>query len=270
MKKTFIVLAFMLLCAMANAQMTYHVVYIPGVGEQQSGINFAPSFDVQHLGVNADGVDAVTNNPFSYDVDGSLSNNIGINFSLFYGYETVDRTINWGNNVSLAYSANPFSGEVTLSHNGVVEKHDVGVLVQQFKLRFHPFLSYRIKDNISVSAGLGITFSPIQLGKVKLDGQVVEKPSDAEATILSALFNSYLDANVGVKYWFSDELFAGFGVRYAFANTLDIFGSLSSEEENVLENTNGAVNLNMSEGTGRYTILPKHPVQAVFTVGFAW
>ena len=270
MKKTFIVLALMLLCAIANAQMTYHVVYIPGDGEHQWGINFAPSFDAQHLGVNANGVDAVTNNPFSYDVDGLLSNNIGINFSWFYGYETVDRTINWGNYVSLAYGLNPFSGEVTMTHNGVAEKHDVSLTAQQVKLRFNPFLSYRINDQFSVNAGIGLTFAPVQFGKVRLDGEVVEKSNDAETTILSALLNSYFDGNAGVKYWFSEELFVGLGVRYAFANALDIFGSLSSEDANVLEKTNGAVNLNMSEGTGRYTILPKHPVQAVFTVGFAW
>lgn len=270
MKKTFIVLALTLLCAMANAQMTYHVVYIPGDGEHQWGINFAPSFDAQHLGIDADGVDAVTNNPFSYDVDGLLSNSIGINFSMFYGYETVERTINWGNYVSLAYGLNPFSGEVTMTHNGVAEKHDVSVMAQQVKLRFHPFLSYRINDQFSVNAGIGLTFAPVQFGKVKLDGEVVEKSDDAETTILSALFNTYFDANAGVKYWFSEEMFVGLGVRYAFANVLDIFGSLSADEENVLENTNGVVSLNMTDGTGRYTIFPKHPIQAVFTVGFAW
>ncbi len=189
---------------------------------------------------------------------------------MFYGYETVNRTINWGNYVSFAYSANPFSSEVTLTHNGVAEKHDVDVVVQQAKLRFNPFLSYRINDQLSVSAGIGLTFSPIQFGKVKLDGQALEKPDDAELTILSALLNSYFDANAGVKYWFSDEFFVGLGVRYSFANTLDIFGSLSGDEEELLENTNGAVNINMSEGTGRFTVLPKHPIHAVLTVGFAW
>ena len=270
MKKTFIALALLLLCAISNAQMTYRIIYIPGDGEHQVGFNFAPSFDAQHLGVNANGVDAVTNNPFSYDVDGVVSNSVGINFSLFYGYETVDRTINWGNYVSLAYGMNPFSGEVILSHNGIAEKHDIGILVQQVKLRFNPFLSYRINDQFSVSAGLGLSFAPILPGRVKLDGQDLEKSNDDESSIIAALLNSYFDANAGAKYWFSEELFVGLGVRYAFANALDIFGSLSSEEENVLENTNGAVNLNMSEGTGRYTILPKHHIQAVFTVGFAW
>ena len=157
-----------------------------------------------------------------------------------------------------------------MTHNGVAEKHDVSVMAQQVKLRFHPFLSYRINDQFSVNAGIGLTFAPVQFGKVKLDGEVVEKSDDAETTILSALFNTYFDANAGVKYWFSEEMFVGLGVRYAFANVLDIFGSLSADEENVLENTNGVVSLNMSDGTGRYTIFPKHPIQAVFTVGFAW
>ena len=183
MKKTLIVLTLILLGAMASAQMTYRVVYIPGDGEHQFGFNLAPSYASQHLGVAADGFDAATNTSYSYDVDGLMTNIIGISAGLFYGYETVDRTINWGGYTSLAYGINPFSGEVTLTHNGVAEKHEVSLLSQQVMLHFNPFLSYRINDQFSVNAGLGLCVAPILPSKVKVDGQAMQKSNDAEASM---------------------------------------------------------------------------------------
>lgn len=270
MKKQLVLVALMAVCALANAQMTYRVIYIPGDGEHQFGVNFAPSFASQHLAVNANGIDAATGNAFSYDVDGMVSNMVGVSLGMFYGYETVDRTINWGNYTSLAYGVNPFAGEVTLTHNNVSENHKVNLLLQQVKLHINPFLSYRINDLFSLSAGIGIYISPILPSKVKVDGQAMEKPADFESSLLMSLLNSGLDANAGVKYWFSDEMYVGLRIQYAFANLLNIFGSLDEEDEEVLKQANGSVAFNLDESTGRYTILPKNPIQAVFSVGYVW
>lgn len=256
--------------AIVNAQTTYRLVYIPGTGEHQFGLNLAPSFPSQHLGVDAEGIDAVTNNTFSYDVDGLMTNAMGVSLGLFYGYETVDWTINWGNYVSLAYGVNPFSGEVTMTHNGVSEKHKVSLLSQQLQLHFNPFLAYRISDQFSVSLGIGLCIAPLLPSKVKVDGQAMQKSADSESSIIMSLLNSYVDANAGVKYWFSDDMYVGLRLQYAFINALDIFGNTDSDDEDLLKQTNGAVKFNLDEGTGRYSILPLKHIQAVFSVGIVW
>lgn len=270
MKKTLVLVTLMAICTLANAQMSYRVIYIPGDGEHQFGVNFAPSFASQHLAVNANGIDAATGNAFSYDVDGMATNMMGVSLGLFYGYETVDNTLNWGNYTSLAYGVNPFAGEVTLTHNGVSENHKVNLLLQQVTLHFNPFLAYRINDQFSVSAGLGIFVSPLLSSKVRVDGAALEKSSDMETSILMSLLNSGFDANAGVKYWFSDELYVGLRIQYAFARLLNIFGKDDSDDMDVLEKVNGNITFNLDEGTGRYTVLPRNPIQAVFSVGFVW
>ncbi len=270
MKRTLILAALMAFGAIVNAQMTYRVVYIPGDGEHQFGFNLAPSFGSQHLGVGAEGVDALTNNTFSYNVDGMMTNIMGVSLGMFYGYETVDHTLNWGNYVSLAYGVNPFSGEVTLTHNGVSEKHEVSLLSQQVQLHFNPFLAYRINNQLSVSLGVGLCFAPMLPSKVTVDGQAMQKSADAETSILMSLLNSYLDGNAGVKYWFSDDMYVGLRLQYAFINALSIFGDADSDDEEVLEHANGSVKFNLDEGTGRYTILPVNHIQAVLSVGFVW
>lgn len=270
MKRTLILAAIMALGAVVNAQMTYRVVYIPGEGEHQFGFNLAPSFPSQHLGVGAEGVDAATNSTFSYDVNGMMTNVMGVSLGMFYGYETVDNTLNWGNYVSLAYGVNPFSGEVTLTHNGVSEKHKVSLLSQQVQLHFNPFLAYRISNQLSVSLGVGLCIAPLLPSKVTVDGQAMQKSANSEASILMSLLNSCLDANAGVKYWFSDDMYVGLRLQYAFFNALGIFGNTDSDDEDLLEHTNGALKFNLDEGTGRYSILPVNHIQAVLSVGFVW
>ena len=59
-------------------------------------------------------------------------------------------------------------------------------------------------------------------------------------------------------------------MQYAFLNVLDIFGDLDSDSEEILAQCNGSVKVDLNNGTGRYTILPKNPIQAVMSVGFVW
>lgn len=271
MKKVFILMAFSAVCAIASAQMTYRVVYIPGTGEHQFGFSLAPSFVSQHLGVSTEIFDVATNKTVSYDMEGLMTNFVGIHAGVFYGYETVGRTLNWGNHTWLYYGVNPFAGDVSLTRSGTTESHNVSLLVQQVQLRFNPFLSYRINDQFSVNAGVAVCLAPMLPSKVKVDGQAMENSSgDAESWILMALLNSSVDATAGVKYWFSDELYVGFHTQYAFVRALNLFGELDAESEAVLKQKNGAVKYNLDKGTGTYTILPKTPIQAIFSVGFVW
>lgn len=270
MKKSFIILAFMAFCAMANAQTTYRVVYIPGTGEHQFGFTLSPSFVMggQHLGVSV----LNEGSSSSYTADGRLTNMLGAGVGVFYGYETVGNTIDWGNYTALSYSVIPFSGEVTYFTNGVAGTHKVSYLAQQVQLQFNPFLAYRINDQFSVSAGVGLDICPWLPSKVNVDGEALEKGSEeADVSILKALLNSYLDANVGFKYWFSDELYVGLRVQYGFFNVLNLLDDTDKEDvSEILDEVNGVVSIDQNNGTGSFTILPKNPIQAVFSVGFVW
>ena len=268
MKKSFIILTLMALCAMSCAQTYYHVVYRPGTGEHQFGFTLAPSFAMgaQRLGVTVKDVGAAD----YVDATGRLTNAMGVGAGVFYGYETVGNTLDWGNYTSLSYAIAPFTGKVDFATGGVTGTHKVDYLVHQIQLQFNPFLAYRINDQFSVSAGLGLDICPWLPSKVRLDGEALESSDDSETTILKALLNSHIDANVGVKYWFSDELFVGLRLQYGILNILDVIGGLDEESEEVVGDINGVVGINLDNGTGRCTILPVKNLQAVFSVGFVW
>lgn len=268
MKKTFIVLALLTLSVVAGAQTTYRIVYIPGTGEHQFGFNVVPSFVFggQHLGVSVKDVGA---NDFK-DADGMLTNALGVGAGIFYGYETVGNTVDWGNYTALYYGVIPFSGNVTFNRNGVSGAHNVSYMAQQIQLQFNPFLSYRINDQFSVSAGIGLDICPWLPSKVKVDGEALQPKEDSDVTIFKALLNSHLDANVGAKYWFSDELYVGLRVQYAFLNVLDLLGNTDEDTDELLSTVNGAVGIDLNNGTGTSTILPLNNIQAVLSVGFVW
>ncbi|MBP5540513.1 MAG: hypothetical protein J6X88_02580 [Bacteroidales bacterium] len=269
MKKTFIFVTLLAAFAIVNAQTTYHVVYIPGDGERQFGFSLAPSFCGQHLGVNAQSYDANTHNTVSYPTEGLVTNSLGINAGLFYGYETLwGNFIEWGNYSSVYYGLNPFSGEVTITRNGVAEKHNIQYTEQHITLHFNPFISHRFGDQLSVSLGLGLAISPRLPIDVQLDGNPLKRNNSFDESMLINIFNISFDANACVKYWFSDEWFVGFRFQYGFASLLDLFSNEDTGE--ILDGCNGAINLNMDKGTARCTILPKNAIQTVFSIGYNW
>ena len=268
MKKALIIFALAAISVAASAQTYYRVVYIPGPGEHQFGFNLAPSFAMgaQHLGVSVTDLGSTSAN----DADGLLTNMLGVGAGIFYGYETVGNTLNWGNYTALYYGINPFSGEVTFA-NGT--KHKVDYFAHQVQLQFNPFLSYSINDQLSVSGGLGLNICPWLPSKVKLDGQTLEVSEDADVSILKSILNSYLDVNAGVKYWFSDELYVGLRLQYDFFNVMNLLenaGELDEDSSDILDVANGAVSIDMNKGTASTMILPKNTIHAIFSVGFVW
>lgn len=268
MKKIIILTSLLAAFAMANAQTTYHVVYIPGDGERQFGFSLAPSFCGQHLNVNTQYGSVYTGT--SYTSENTVNNYVGFNAGLFYGYETVwGNFIEWGNYTSLYYGVNPFSGNVDISHNGTIEQHDVQYTMQRVTLHVNPFISHRFNDQFSISAGIGISLSPILPSKIKFDGQVLERNQEIDEFLFMNILNFNFDANLGVKYWMTDEWYVGLRVEYAFANLLDIFGK-DKETDDILADCNGSITIYMDDNTAKSTILGKRYVQTVFSIGYTW
>lgn len=262
MRKTFILLSLLAVCTMASAQMTTRIVYVPGDGERQFGFNLIPSFSNQHL------------NPIvpNYDVDGTVNNLLGICAGIFSGYETDHGNfIEWGRYFSLYYCINPFVSKVTLTNkeDGLSEKHKVSHLDQRVTLHFNPFLSHRFNDQFSASLGLGLSFSPRLPGITSLDGERLAVAKDAESSILQYILNIGFDVNAGVKYWLSDEWFAGLRLQYYFGN---VFTFLSKEKnvDNALKDVNGSLTLDLDKGTAKSMIIDKPSFQTVLSIGYCW
>ena len=256
----------------ATAQ--YRIIYIPGDGERQFGISLSPSFSTQNFGVaaSAAGLDGQS---IDLKVDGGISNHLGFNAGLFYGYETRhNRTLEFGNYASVYYSINPFSGTVYITRDGIAEPHQVQYTAQRILIHFNPFLSFMINDQFSVSAGIGVSFAPQLKNKVKLDGIALERPKGNDANIESAilgLFNFHFDANAGVKYWFSDEWFCGLRLQYCFytLGMLSLFDSDNSID--LSKYPNGIADLDLDHGTAVANyFLPKSTAQAVISLGYVW
>ena len=271
MKKIFTILSLLAACAMGYAQTTYHVVYIPGDGERQFGLSLAPSFSNQHLAVYASNVDA-DGKAFTYDVDGMANSLVGFNAGLFYGYETQwGNFIEWGNYTSLFYSITPFSNDVTFTHNGASETHKVKYNAQQVILHINPFLSHRFSDEISASLGLGTSLAPHLSSNASCDGQVLEAEKDFETSLLQSIFNFSFDVNAGVKYWFTEEWYAGLRVQYNFASLVSLFADEEGENaDEVLDITNGSLRMNLDKQTSKSILFNKKSIQAVFSIGYTW
>lgn len=272
MKKIFTILSLLAVCAMVNAQTTYHVVYIPGDGERQFGFSLAPSFCSQHLNVNASNVDRA--GQFNYEVDGTVNSLMGFNAGLFYGYETQwGNFIEWGNITSLFYNITPFSSEVTFNHNGTIESHKVKYTAQHVILHVNPFISHRFSDELSVNLGLGFLLSPRFSNKASVDGVAMTEQRDFDASLLQNLFNISFDANLGVKYWFTEQWYAGLRVQYNFASLVSLFSKMDNSEtevDEVLSVANGNIRLNLDEKTFRTILINKPSIQTVLSLGYTW
>lgn len=263
-------LAALLPCARAQ----YRIVYQPGDGEHHFGLSLSPSYSTQNFGVTASAAGS-DGKPVDLDVNGGISNNLGYNAGLFYGYETRhNRTIEFGNYFSVYYSVNPFVGTVTIEHNGQPESHEVQYNAQRILLHFNPFLSYMINDRFSVSAGIGVSFAPQFKSRIKMDGIALDRPkdndTDVESTIMG-LFNFHIDANAGMKYWFNDEWFCGLRLQYCFytLSMLSLFDNGGQTDLNKFPN--GIVKLNLDKATAAANyFLPKSTAQAVISVGYVW
>ncbi|MBR1834552.1 MAG: hypothetical protein IJ785_03500 [Bacteroidales bacterium] len=275
MKKIVLFLFLAACLQQVDAQIRY--IYVPGDGERQFGLSLTPSYCAQQMGV---GITATgpTGTEQSLSTKGTIDNNVGFSAGLFYGYETRhNRTIEFGNYATVYYSINPFSGTVSVERDGKTEQHEVKYTAQRILLHFNPFLSYSINDQFSLSAGLGVSLAPQLKSKVRYDGKPMDLAAakssrfDAFENLFMGLMNFHFDANVGAKYWFSDQLFCGARLQYCFytLSILSLFGK--DGEADLSEYPNGVVNLNLANGTGTANyFLPGSKVQMVLSLGYVW
>lgn len=275
MKRITLLILLAALLPAAHAQRYTHIIYIPGDGEHHFGINVAPTYSPQYFGINAEGI-GTNGRPVQLETTGSLTGNFGLNAGLFYGYETRHgRTLEWGNYSSLYYSITPFSGSISVARDGQTTNHTLRYMAQRVVLHLNPFLSYLIDDQWSVSAGLGLSIGP-QLGSsVSVDGTPFKRDgSDTESNLVSLIMgfiNLNVDANAGVKYWFTDEVFLGLRLQYTFFSFSSL--SLFTDDQNVNldEFPNGVASINLDDRTSLASyFLPKSSFQTVLSVGYVW
>lgn len=272
MKKNLILSVLLVIGAMANAQTMYQVIYIPGVGEHQFGLSVAPTFGAQQVGVTTRNFDSYDEG--SYPVEDMLTNGLGVNAGIFYGYETLHgRTLEQGNYLSLLYSTNPFNGDVTLTRNRIPETHNFKYLAQRVLVHSTSFLTYRISDEISVSGGIGLGFGLSLPGQLKVDGEAIERQKSSDPLglpLFSSLRNMEFtfDINAGMKYWLTDEFFLGARLQYCFY-TLNV--EKVADDDKSKWDYNGVISFDPDNHTATCNYYyPKSLVQLVLSVGLAW
>lgn len=275
MKKIVLFLFFAALLQMANAQFRY--IYVPGDGERQFGLSITPSYCSQQMGVGAQ-IKGPSGASESLTTKGTVDNRIGYSAGLFYGYETRhNRTIEFGNYATVYYSLNPFSGKVDIVRDGQTEQHEVKYTAQRILLHVNPFLSYTINDEFSVSAGLGVSLAPQLRSKVYLDGKplALESSNKGSEAAMESLFlglmNFHFDANIGAKYWFSEQFFCGARLQYCFytLSILSLFGK--DGDADMKKFPNGVVNMDLTSGIGSANyFMPGSKLQLALSLGYVW
>lgn len=200
MKKHIYFFALLLVAGIANAQQIRYI-YRPGEGERQMGFILGPTIGSQSMLVAVDSSDHYINNLIGYTA------------GVFWGYETDHgRAIDFGNHAMLSYSFIPFNGKVDYTDaNGSKATSNIGFNAQQVRFYENPFLAYRINQQFIINAGVGLGINAGIPSKYRRDGVSAK----ANYNILTQLYVDF-DANIGAKYYITDDLFIGLHVHWAF------------------------------------------------------
>ena len=274
MKKNLTFFAFLAICTLASAQMRTVVIYIPGVGEHQFGLSVAPTYSNQQFSMTAKNTDSYEEN---YKTDGVLTNNIGVNAGIFYGYETVHgNTFEQGNHTSILYCVNPFSGDISINHKGKNEQYKIDYLSQRVSLHSTSFLTYRISEQFTVSGGIGLGIGFTLSSDVKVDGQPQEKIQSDDPFGDSFFFSTMqfdFDLSVGFKYWLTDEWFFGTRLQYTFytLNMEKVMNKMTDENKGNKWDYNGNITFDPdnNKASCKY-YYPRVPFQLVCSIGYTW
>ena len=274
MKKIFTLFALMAIGFMASAQMRTVYVYIPGDGEHQFGLSVSPTYGAQRLSVTAKNYSDY--NAEAYLVDGKVTNNIGFNAGLFYGYETLHgKTLEHGNHSTLYYGLIPFGGDITVNQDGTNKSYNLQYIAQHVFVHTNSFLTYRINEQITVSGGIGLGVDISLPSKVNVDGKPVDRANNSSDPWEGSLFGELLnmeftfDVSAGMKYWLTDEWFLGASLQYCFY-TLNM-EKIVNDGDPTKWNYNGAISFDPVKNTATCNYYyPKSTLQLVFSIGYTW
>lgn len=250
MKQHIIFFALLLVAGIASAQQIRYI-YHPGEGERQMGVILGPTIGSQSMLVKVD------NN------DQYIDNLIGYTAGVFWGYETDHgMAIDFGNHVALLYTFQPFGGKLNYFDGTTTTTTRVGFNGQQMRFYENPFLSYRVNQQLILNAGVGACINAGIPSKYSRDGSIVGK---AQYNILAQLFVDF-DANVGARYYFTDDLFVGAHVHWAFYS----FDIRDLAESDMSKDLVGGISFVAEEGPNAVYMPTAKPFQVMFSFGHTW
>lgn len=250
MKQHIILFALMLVAGIANAQQIRYI-YHPGEGERQMGIVLGSTIGSQSMLVKVD------------DNDQYINNLIGLSAGVFWGYETDHGTvIDFGNHASLLYTYLPFNGKLTYLDGTTPSTTRVAFNAQQARFYESPFLAYRATDQLILNAGIGGGINVGIPSQFKRDGVNMGKN---QYNILTQCYFDF-DANLGAKYYFTDDLFVGVRLQYIFYS----FDIRDLAESDMSKDLVGGISFVNEEGPNAIYLPTAKPFQMFFTFGYLW
>ena len=250
MKKQTILVIMLLMAGIANAQQIRYI-YHPGEGERQMGIVLGSTIGSQSMLVKVD------------DNDQYINNLIGLSAGVFWGYETDHGTvIDFGNHASLLYTHLPFNGKLTYLDGTTPSTTRVAFNAQQARFYESPFLAYRATDQLILNAGIGGGINVGIPSQFKRDGVNMGKN---QYNILTQCYFDF-DANLGAKYYFTDDLFVGVRLQYVFYS----FDIRDLAESDMSKDLVGGISFVNEEGPNAIYLPTAKPFQMFFTFGYLW
>lgn len=239
MKKNFMLLAFVATLGAASAQYYTTTTYLPQDGERQFGLVVTPNFGSQTLGFAHEYPSSSTANIL---LDGSMSQGIGTEIGLYYGYETDHGGfLDFGAYLLVSYGINPFKGSVNVKDalTGLSQDYDVKYTSKAVMFRVSPFLAHRFGDNFVLDLGFDVAFALSLKGNLNFDGYTTSESSSSSLS----LFRFMADPYVGAKYFLTDFFFVGARAGYRL-------GGDGKVDETVDEPLyNGTIRMNVAEQT---------------------
>ncbi|MBO4600061.1 MAG: hypothetical protein J5641_04920 [Bacteroidales bacterium] len=223
-------------------------IYHPGDGEHQVGLILGSNIGSQTMDVTFD------------EIFHPINNSLGFLGGIFWGYETDHgTTFDFGAHSSLLYSFFPFVGMVP---NAYGDPSKVAFNAQQARFHYTPFLAYRATQQLILNAGIGAGINVGIPSQFKLDGTTMGKN---EFNILTQIFVDF-DANLGAKYYFTDDLFVGVRLQYAFYS----FDIRDLMESDLSHDIVGAISFSDEDGPRCVYLPSSKPFQVLFTFGHLW
>ena len=249
MKQHVILFALLLVAGIANAQQIRYI-YHPGEGERQMGLIIGPTIGSQSMLVKVDNNDQYINNLIGYTA------------GIFWGYETDHgRAIDFGNHTMLLYTFQPFGGNLNYFDGTTTTTTRVGFNAQQVRFYVNPFLSYRATQQLIINAGLGMGLNAGIPSKYSRDGFAAK----AQYNLLTQFFVDF-DANIGARYYITDDLFVGAHVHWAFYS----FDIRDLAESDIPKDMVGGISFVAEDGPNAIYMPTAKPFQVMLSFGYTW